>query len=58
MTTMLGSPTHSPTRSPTHRATRPASQHAAAPLESATLRTRDGHRVTYAVAGARDGVPV
>jgi len=54
MTTMLGSST----RSPTHRAPRSASQHAAAPLETATLRTRDGHRVWYAVAGARDGVPV
>jgi len=49
MTMLLGSPTHS--------ATRPASKHAA-PLETATLRTRDGHRVAYAVAGARDGVPV
>jgi proline iminopeptidase len=28
------------------------------PLETATLRTRDGHRVWYAVAGAVDGVPV
>ncbi|HEY2023767.1 alpha/beta fold hydrolase [Paraburkholderia sp.] len=28
------------------------------PLEAATLRTRDGHRVWYAVAGARDGVPI
>jgi len=30
----------------------------APPLEAATLRTRDGHRVWFAVAGARDGVPV
>jgi proline iminopeptidase len=29
-----------------------------ASLEVATLRTRDGHRVSYAVAGACDGVPV
>ncbi|NUY01009.1 alpha/beta fold hydrolase [Paraburkholderia youngii] len=31
---------------------------AAAALEVHTLRTRDGHRVWYALAGARDGVPV
>ncbi|APA87665.1 alpha/beta hydrolase [Paraburkholderia sprentiae WSM5005] len=30
----------------------------AAALEAHTLRTRDGHRVWYALAGARDGVPV
>nr|WP_175152082.1 alpha/beta fold hydrolase [Paraburkholderia ultramafica] len=28
------------------------------PLEADTLRTRDGHRVSFAVAGAVDGVPV
>jgi proline iminopeptidase len=32
--------------------------HAAAALDVQTLRTRDGHRVWYALAGARDGVPV
>ncbi|SMG59782.1 alpha/beta fold hydrolase [Paraburkholderia susongensis] len=45
----LRSPTHSPPR---------ASRHALPPLEADTLRTRDGHRVWFAVAGARDGVPV
>jgi proline iminopeptidase len=34
------------------------SRQALAPLEVATLRTRDGHRVSFAVAGAVDGVPV
>ncbi|WP_233856094.1 alpha/beta fold hydrolase [Paraburkholderia sp. HD33-4] len=42
--------------------TRSTPQHsqtaAAAALEVHTLRTRDGHRVWYALAGARDGVPV
>ncbi|MCC8403182.1 alpha/beta hydrolase [Paraburkholderia sp. MMS20-SJTN17] len=38
-------------RSP-HHAQAPAS------LETHSLRTRDGHRVWYALAGARDGVPV
>ena len=36
------------------RGSRPASPL----LEVDTLRTRDGHRVSFAVAGARDGVPV
>ena len=34
------------------------SRHASPPLEAGTLRTRDGHRVSFAVAGAADGVPV
>lgn len=34
------------------------SRDACASFEAATLRTRDGHRVWYAVAGAADGVPV
>ncbi|MEA3087735.1 MAG: proline iminopeptidase [Paraburkholderia sp.] len=34
------------------------SRDALPPLETGTLRTRDGHRVSYAVAGAADGVPV
>ncbi|WP_233806751.1 alpha/beta fold hydrolase [Paraburkholderia sp. HP33-1] len=40
--------------------TRRSTRHAPAPaaLETHTLRTRDGHRVWYALAGARDGVPV
>lgn len=33
-------------------------RHALPPLETGTLRTRDGHRVWFAAAGARDGVPV
>ncbi|MBC8746215.1 MULTISPECIES: alpha/beta fold hydrolase [Paraburkholderia] len=40
------------TRSALHR------MQAATALEAHTLRTRDGHRVWYALAGARDGVPV
>jgi proline iminopeptidase len=43
------------TRNPPRAASRGAS---AAALEAHTLRTRDGHRVWYALAGARDGVPV
>lgn len=35
-----------------------AARHALPPLETGTLRTRDGHRVWFAAAGARDGVPV
>lgn len=35
-----------------------ASREALPPLETGTLRTRDGHRVSYAAAGAADGVPV
>ncbi|MFL9961836.1 alpha/beta fold hydrolase [Paraburkholderia sediminicola] len=34
------------------------SRHALPPLEASTLRTRDGHRVAFAVAGAAGGVPV
>jgi proline iminopeptidase len=34
------------------------SRHALPPLEAGTLRTRDGHRVSFVVAGAADGVPV
>ncbi|MFM0201784.1 alpha/beta fold hydrolase [Paraburkholderia fungorum] len=34
------------------------SREALPPLETGTLCTRDGHRVSYAVAGAPDGVPV
>ena len=39
-------------RNSPHQAPAPAA------LEVHTLRTRDGHRVWYALAGARDGVPV
>lgn len=35
-----------------------ASPHAAPPLEVHTLRTRDGHCVSFTLAGAADGVPV
>ncbi|SIT38540.1 Prolyl aminopeptidase [Paraburkholderia ribeironis] len=35
-----------------------AARQAWPPLEVDTLRTRDGHRVSFAVAGALDGVPV
>ena len=44
----------------TTRGTPPSAPHhaPAAALEAHTLRTRDGHRVWYALAGARDGVPV
>ncbi|RKT21848.1 prolyl aminopeptidase [Paraburkholderia sp. RAU2J] len=36
----------------------PAARQASPPLETGTLRTRDSHRVWFAVAGAADGVPV
>jgi proline iminopeptidase len=42
----------------TMRRTERESRAALPPLEAGTLRTRDGHRVSYAVAGAADGVPV
>ncbi|CAB3683585.1 alpha/beta fold hydrolase [Paraburkholderia rhynchosiae] len=48
------------TRSCAHSYTRPRSQHGSsqAPLTLDALRTRDGQRVSFAVAGAADGVPV
>jgi proline iminopeptidase len=42
----------------TLRPSRHAARHPLPPLETGTLRTRDGHRVWFAAAGARDGVPV
>jgi proline iminopeptidase len=42
----------------TIRRKEPATRHALPPLAADTLRTRDGHRVWFAVAGAADGVPV
>jgi proline iminopeptidase len=42
----------------TIRRREPAARHALPPLEADTLRTRDGHRVWFTVAGAADGVPV
>jgi proline iminopeptidase len=46
-------PTLNAAQSPPRGARRPLPA-----LEAATLRTRDGHRVWFAVAGARDGVPI
>ncbi|MEW9583349.1 alpha/beta fold hydrolase [Paraburkholderia sp. DGU8] len=42
----------------TMRRTAQGSRHALPPLDARTLRTRDGHRVRFWVAGAADGVPV
>jgi proline iminopeptidase len=42
----------------TMRSRTSATRHSLPSLETDTLRTRDGHRVWYAVAGAADGVPV
>ncbi|MCX4163456.1 MULTISPECIES: alpha/beta fold hydrolase [Paraburkholderia] len=38
--------------------TKPSPRQAKPPLEIDTLRTRDGHRVSFAIAGAADGVPI